>query len=158
MKLILMSVTAPPWWKDTAANAPSKFQKSDRLVLCELCNKGEEYHTCLVCAKHLCSSCFNTVHFGIGAPRAGKSMVYNTCTFCAKVFADNAKVHVCDKCEVILTWKSSMNYLAAVNRVSDLIRTGKLDSKLQNENYCKTNFGARAAQVIMDAIDGSKIT
>jgi hypothetical protein len=85
-------------------------------------------------------------------------MIYNKCTFCDKVFADNAKVLVCDKCEIILTWKSSMNYLAAVNRVSDLIRTGKLDSKLQNENYCKANFGSRAAQVIMDAIDGSRIS
>jgi hypothetical protein len=50
-----------------------------------------------------------------------------------------------------------MNYLAAVNRVSDLIRTNQLDSKLRNENYCKTNFGSRAAQVIMDAIDYSKM-
>lgn len=49
-----------------------------------------------------------------------------------------------------------MNYLAAVNRVTELIRTSTLDSKLQNENYCRTNFGVRAAQVIMDAIDGSK--
>jgi hypothetical protein len=48
-----------------------------------------------------------------------------------------------------------MNYLAAVNRVSELIRTGKLDSKLRNENYCKTNFGSHASQVIMDAIDSS---
>ena len=29
-------------------------------------------------------------------------------------------------------------------------------SKLRNENYCKTNFGAHATQVIMDAIDSSK--
>lgn len=83
-------------------------------------------------------------------------MVYSTCTLCNKIYGSNAKGQICDKCEIILTWKSSMNYLAAVNRVSELIRTGKLDSKLQNENYCKTNFGARAAQVIMDAIDGSK--
>jgi hypothetical protein len=27
---------------------------------------------------------------------------------------------------------------------------------LRNENYCKTNFGTHAAQVIMDAIDSSK--
>lgn len=132
-------------------------KNSDKLVLCEVCNKEEEYHTCMACAKHLCRGCFNTVHFGIGAPRAGKSMVYNTCMFCGKVFADNAKVQVCDKCEVILTWKSSMNFLAAVNRISDLIRTGKLDSKLRNENYCKANFGDQAAQVIMDAVDGSRI-
>jgi hypothetical protein len=49
-----------------------------------------------------------------------------------------------------------MNYLAAVNRVSDLIKTNRLDSKLRNENYCKTNFGTRATQVIMDAIDSYK--
>ena len=126
------------------------------MVLCEVCNKGEEYHSCAECGKHLCNACFNTVHFGIGAARAGKSMVYNVCIFCTKVYAANAKGKVCDKCEIILTWKSSMNYLAAVNRVADIIKTGKLDSKLQNENYSRSNFGARAAQVIMDAIDGSK--
>jgi hypothetical protein len=49
-----------------------------------------------------------------------------------------------------------MNYLAAVNRVSELIRTNKLDSRLRNENYCKINFGSHATQVIMDAIDNSK--
>ena len=49
-----------------------------------------------------------------------------------------------------------MNYLAAVNRVSELIKTNKLDSKLRNENYCKANFGAHATQVIMDAVDSSK--
>jgi len=49
-----------------------------------------------------------------------------------------------------------MNYLAAVNRVSELIRIDKLDSRLRNENYCKTNFGIHASQVIMDAVDGSK--
>lgn len=48
-----------------------------------------------------------------------------------------------------------MSYLGAVNRVSELVRKGKLDSKLRNENYCKTNFGVHAAQVIMDAIDSS---
>lgn len=48
-----------------------------------------------------------------------------------------------------------MNYLGAVNRVSELVRNGKLDLKLRNENYCKTNFGAHATQVIMDAIDSS---
>jgi hypothetical protein len=49
-----------------------------------------------------------------------------------------------------------MNYLAAVNRVSELIKTNKLDSKLRNENYCKTNLGIHATQVIMDAIDSSR--
>jgi hypothetical protein len=49
-----------------------------------------------------------------------------------------------------------MNYLAAVNRVSVLLGKGDLDSKLKNENYCKENFGFRAAQVIMDAIDNAK--
>jgi len=48
-----------------------------------------------------------------------------------------------------------MNYLAGVNRVSELIRENKLDSKLRNENYCIENLGTRAAQVIMDAIDSS---
>lgn len=125
------------------------------LTSCEICGKGEEYHTCLKCGKHVCINCFNTVHFGIGAPRAGKSMVYNKCIFCDIVYATNAKSSVCDKCEIILTWKSSMSYLGAVNRVSELVRKGKLDSKLRNENYCKTNFGVHAAQVIMDAIDSS---
>jgi hypothetical protein len=49
-----------------------------------------------------------------------------------------------------------MNYLAAINRISELIKTNKLDSKLRNENYCRTNFGMHATQVIMDAIDSSK--
>jgi hypothetical protein len=49
-----------------------------------------------------------------------------------------------------------MNYLAAVNRITALIKTGQLDPKLKNENYCKTNFGPHATQVIMDALDGSK--
>jgi hypothetical protein len=39
--------------------------------------------------------------------------------------------------------------------VSELIRTNKLDSRLRNENYCKTNFGNHATQVIMDAVDNS---
>ncbi|HKZ62116.1 MAG TPA: hypothetical protein VJZ68_06860 [Nitrososphaera sp.] len=95
------------------------------------------------------------MHFGIGAPRAGKSMVYNKCIFCDATYAANAKRSVCDKCEIILTWKSSMNYLGAVNRVTELVRTGKLNSQLRNENYCKTNFGVHASQVIMDAIDSS---
>jgi hypothetical protein len=128
---------------------------SDRLAICEVCQKGEDYHICLKCEKHLCINCFNTFHFGIGAPRAGKSMVYNKCIFCDATYAANAKCSVCDKCEIILTWKSSMNYLGAVNRVTELVRTGRLDSKLKNENYCKTNFGVHAAQVIMDAIDSS---
>ncbi len=84
-------------------------------------------------------------------------MVYNRCIFCNYVYGANTKCSVCDKCTVILTWESSMNYLAAVNRVSDLIRTNQLDSKLRNESYCKANFGSRAAQVIMDAIDYSKM-
>ena len=101
-------------------------------------------------------ACFNTVHFGIGAPRAGKSMVYNKCLLCSAVYAANAKRGVCDKCEIILTWKSSMNYLAAVNRASTLLEKNQLDPKLRNENYCKANFGTHAAQAIMDAIDSSK--
>ncbi len=84
-------------------------------------------------------------------------MVYGTCIFCNEVFARNAKMQICDKCEIIVTWTSSMNFLAAVNRISDLIKTGKLDSKLRNENYCKTNFGNHAAQAIMDAIDGARV-
>lgn len=127
------------------------------MATCEICEKGEEYHTCESCTKRLCISCFNTVHFGIGAPRAGKSMVYNRCLLCSAIFATNAKCSVCDKCQVILTWNSSMNYLAAVNRVSELMGKGQLDPKLRNENYCKTSFGARASQVIMDAIDNSKL-
>lgn len=125
------------------------------MTTCEICKKGEEYHTCAECKKLLCINCFNTVHFGIGAPRAGKSMVYGKCMFCDVISAANAKRSVCDKCEIILTWKSSMNYLGAVNRISELVRNGKLDSKLRNENYCKTNFGVHATQVIMDAIDSS---
>jgi hypothetical protein len=126
------------------------------MILCERCNKNEEYHTCLACNQHLCMSCFNTIHFGINAPRAGKSMVYNKCVFCSKIYATNAKGSVCDKCTIILTWQSGIDCLAAVNRVSELVRTNKLDSKLRNENYCKTNFGIHATQVIMDAIDSSK--
>ena len=102
-------------------------------------------------------SCFNTIHFGINAPRTGKSMVYNKCIFCNKVYVTNAKSSVCDKCTIILTWQSGMDCLAAVNRVSELVRTNKLDSKLKNENYCKTNFGIHATQVIMDAIDSLKV-
>jgi hypothetical protein len=98
-------------------------------------------------------ACFNMVHFGINAPRTGKSMVYNRCIFCNEVYAANAKGSVCDKCAVIVSWVSGMNYLAAVNRVSELMRMNKLDSRLKNENYCKVNFGTHATQVIMDAID-----
>jgi hypothetical protein len=111
----------------------------------------------MICAKHLCRNCFNMVHFGIGAHRTGKSMVYGKCVFCGEIFARDAKMQVCDKCEVILTWKSSMAYLAAVNRLSALIDAGRLDSKLRNENYCKANFGMLAAQVITDAIGSSEI-
>ena len=126
------------------------------MTLCERCTKNEEYHTCSTCNQHLCMNCFNTVHFGINAQRTGKSMVYNKCVFCDQVYATNAKGSVCDKCTVILSWVSGMNYLAALNRVSELIKTNKLGSKLRNENYCKTNFGMHATQVIMDAIDSSK--
>ena len=96
------------------------------------------------------------VHFGINNPRTGKSMVYNKCIFCSDIYATNAKSNVCDKCAIVLTWVSGMNYLAAVNRISALIKSNKLDPKMRNENYCKTNFGTRATQVIMDAIDSSK--
>jgi hypothetical protein len=102
-------------------------------------------------------TCFNTVHFGVNAPRTGKSMVYNKCVFCDQIYATNAKASVCEKCTVILSWASGMNYLAAVNRVSELIKTNKLDSKLRNENYCKANFGSHATQVIMDAVDSSRM-
>lgn len=124
-------------------------------TVCELCGKGENYHTCSSCSKNVCIPCFNRIHFGIGAPRAGKSIVYNKCMFCNSIFASNAKCGVCGDCEVVLTWKSSMNYLSAVNRISKLINEGKLDPKLRNEKYCVENFEARAAQVIMDAIDSS---
>jgi hypothetical protein len=50
-----------------------------------------------------------------------------------------------------------MNYLAAVNRVSELIKKNTLDSKLRNENYCRTKFGMHATQVIMDAVDSSSM-
>ena len=132
------------------------MERSKAMTVCEKCTKNEEYHTCSTCNQHLCMTCFNTVHFGINAPRAGKSMVYNKCIFCDEIYATNAKGSVCDKCTIILNWISGMNYLAPVNRVSELIRTNKLDSKLKNENYCKTNFGSHATQVIMDAIDSSK--
>jgi hypothetical protein len=82
-------------------------------------------------------------------------MVYNKCVFCNAVYATNAKGSVCDECSIIVTWKSGMHYLAGVNRVSELIRENKLDSRLRNENYCIENLGSRATQVIMDAIDSS---
>jgi hypothetical protein len=126
------------------------------MTLCERCIKNEEYHTCSGCNQQLCMTCFNTVHFGVNAPRTGSSMVYNKCVFCCEIYATNAKASVCEKCIVILSWASGMNYLAAINRVSELIRTNKLDSKLRNENYCKTNFGSHASQVIIDAVDSSK--
>jgi len=127
------------------------------MTVCEKCSKHQEYHTCLTCNQHLCIECFNLVHFGINAPRANKSIVYNKCVFCGEIYGDNAKIEVCDKCTIILTWISSMNYLAAVNRVSQLIRTNRLDSKLTNENYCKAKFGVHATQVIMDAVDSLRI-
>jgi hypothetical protein len=126
--------------------------------LCELCNKNERYHICTESNnQHLCLTCFNKLHFGINAPRTGKSMVYNKCIFCKIVFATNAKGSVCDECSIIVTWKSAMNYLAGVNRITALIRENKLDSKLRNENYCNENLGTRATQVIMDAIDSSSL-
>jgi hypothetical protein len=127
------------------------------MTLCEKCSKHEEYHTCSTCKQHLCIECFNTVHFGINAPRVSKSIVYNKCVFCGEIYGVNAKVEVCDKCTIILTWVSARNYLAAVNRVSQLIRTNRLDSKLKNENYCKAKFGVHATQVIMDAVDSSRM-
>ena len=133
-----------------------RWQAAVSVATCNQCQKGEVYHTCAECNKQLCLPCFNTVHFGVGAPRSGKSMVYNKCLFCGAIYATNAKCEVCDKCEIILTWKSSMNYLAAVNRLSGLLEKDQLDSKLRNENYCKTRFGVHATQVIMDAIDSSR--
>jgi hypothetical protein len=127
--------------------------------MCELCGKNERYHMCTESNnQYLCLTCFNKIHFGINAPRTGKSLVYNKCVFCNTIFATNAKSSVCDECLIIVTWKSVMNYLAGVNRVSELIRENKLDSKLRNEDYCRTNLGTRAAQVIMDAIGNSSIT
>jgi hypothetical protein len=127
------------------------------MTVCQKCSKHEEYHSCSECNQHLCIECFNTVHFGINAPRSSSSIVYNKCVFCGEIYGSNVKVRVCDKCTIILTWISSMNYLAAVNRVSQLIRTNRFDSKLKNENYCKANFGAHATQVIMDAVDSLRI-
>ena len=127
------------------------------MTVCERCSKDEEYHTCSTCNQHLCIECFNTVHFGINAPRVSKSIVYNKCVFCGEIYGVNAKVEVCDKCTIILTWVSARNYLAAVNRVSQLIRTNRLDSKLKNENYCKAKFGVHATQVIMDAVDSLRV-
>ena len=127
------------------------------MTVCERCSKHEEYHTCSTCNQHLCVECFNTVHFGINAPRISKSIVYNKCVFCGEIYGVNAKVEVCDKCTIILTWVSARNYLAAVNRVSQLIRTNRLDSKLKNENYCRARFGVHATQVIMDAVDSSRM-
>ncbi|MFZ0202488.1 MAG: hypothetical protein WAL46_02210 [Nitrososphaeraceae archaeon] len=105
----------------------------------------------------MCLTCFNKLHFGINAPRAGRSMVYNKCIFCNVVFATDAKGSICDECSIIVTWKSGIHYLAGVNRVSELIRENKLDSKLWNENYCIDNLGTRATQVIMDAINSSSL-
>ena len=127
------------------------------MTLCERCSKHEEYHTCSTCNQHLCIGYFNTVHFGINSPRTSKSIVYNKCVFCGEIYGVNAKVEVCDKCTIILTWVSARNYLAAVNRVSQLIRTNRLDSKLKNENYCRARFGVHATQVIMDAVDSSRM-
>jgi hypothetical protein len=84
-------------------------------------------------------------------------MVYNKCIFCNVVFATGAKGSICDEWSIIVTWKSEIHYLAGVNRVSELIREIKLDSKLWNENYCIDNLGTRATQVIVDAIDSSSL-
>jgi hypothetical protein len=92
--------------------------------------------------------------YGINAPRASKSTEYNKCVFCDQIYATNARGSLCDKCTIIFSWVSGMKYLAALNRVSELIRTNKLDSKMTNENYCKTNF--ITAQAIKDAMDSSK--
>src|ERR1051325_24965 len=127
------------------------------MTMCEKCSKYEEYHSFSSLNQHLCIGCFNKVHFGINESRTGNSMIYSKCVFCGEIYGSNVKVHVCDKCAIILTWVSSMNYLAAVNRVSQLIRASKFDSKLKNENYCKDKFGVRATQVIMDAVDGLRI-
>lgn len=127
------------------------------MTVCQNCGKREEYHTCSSCNKHLCIECYNTIHFGINAPRTSNSMIYNKCIFCGEIYGASVKVQVCDKCAIILTWVSSMNYLAAVNRVSQLIRLNRFESKLTNENYCKANFGVRATQVIMDAVDSLDI-
>jgi hypothetical protein len=62
------------------------------MIFCDKCTKNEEYHTCSECNQHLCISCFNRVHFGINAPRAGRSMVYNKRVFCSEIYAANAKV------------------------------------------------------------------
>ena len=94
----------------------------------------------------------NTIH----VQRATNTYVYNKCIFCGEIYGINAKVDVCDKCTIILNWVSGMNYLAAVNRVSELIKKNTLDSKLRNENYCKTKLGMHATQVIMDAVDSSR--
>ena len=66
------------------------------------------------------------VHFGINAPRDSSSIVYNKCVFCGEIYATNAEGLVCGKCMIILSWASGMNYLAAVDRVFELIRTTKL--------------------------------
>ena len=127
------------------------------MTVCEKCSKDEEYHSCSTYNEHLCIKCFNTVHFGVNAPRTSNSIIYNKCIFCGEIYGASVKVHVCDKCTIILTWITSMNYLAAVNRVSQLIRSDILDSKLTNENYCKSHFGVHATQVIMDAVDSLRI-
>ena len=83
-------------------------------------------------------------------------MVYNKCIFCGDIYATNAKISVCNKCTMILTLKSGMDCLAAVNRVSDLVRTNKPDSNFKKEIYCKGRSGMHAIQVIMDAIHSSR--
>jgi hypothetical protein len=43
-----------------------------------------------------------------------------------EIYATNAEGLLCGKCMIILSWASGMNYLAAVDRVFELIRTTKL--------------------------------
>jgi hypothetical protein len=50
-----------------------------------------------------------------------------------------------------------MDCFGAINRLPELIRTNKLDSKLKNESNYEANFGIRTTQVIMNPIDSSNI-
>jgi hypothetical protein len=123
------------------------------MTLCERCSKNEEYCTCSECNQHSCMICFNMVHFGINAQELAVLCITSVR---GKIYATNVKGRVCGKCTVILSWAPAMNYLVAVNRVSELIKTNIIDSKIRNENYYKANFGSHATQVIMDAVDSSK--
>ncbi|HEX7178764.1 MAG TPA: hypothetical protein VF220_03490 [Nitrososphaeraceae archaeon] len=127
------------------------------MSLCNKCGQKPEYHSCSQCNQHLCISCFNNVHFGINSPRASKSIIYNRCIFCGEIYGINAKIDACDKCTVILSWSSGMSYLAAVNRVSELIRKNLLNPKLKDESYCKEKFGTHATQVIIEALESNTV-